>query len=340
MRRRAVQRAQTATAIALAFVVSTCATHGLAFAQSSSSVVAAEALFQQGRQLMNEGKYELACPKFADSQKIDPSSSTLLNLANCYEKLGRTATAWATYREAASWAKKEGHEDYLATALKRADALYPKLSKLTIHVTTPVDGLEIKRDGVVVTPSEWGAAIPADPGMHAIEASAPHKEKWTGSVEVGPDAATATVDVPPLAPSKEAPPPPPPPPPPIEDKTKPTTSSSFSLKTAGWIVGSVGLVGAGIGTIFVVQGKSKYDDSLKDCSPSDKNVCGHTGVSLRDDARAAGNIATALYVFAGVAIATGVVMILASPASTESPRKSASVQLVPTLGGAALMGSF
>ncbi len=87
-----------------------------AFAQGpSSSKVAAESLFEDARQLVTVGKVAEACPKFADSQRLDPSVATLLNLANCWEKLGRTATAWATYREAASAADAAGRKDYLAT---------------------------------------------------------------------------------------------------------------------------------------------------------------------------------------------------------------------------------
>src|SRR5262245_35016638 len=139
-RARAVLRSATRATVC-AVVISLVAPSTIARAQSSSSaIVAAEALFGQGRDLMAQGKYADACPKFADSQKLDPKSSTLLNLANCYEKAGRTATAWATYREAAALAKQEGQAEYVATAVKRADALFPKLSKMVVKVTTPVEG--------------------------------------------------------------------------------------------------------------------------------------------------------------------------------------------------------
>ena len=72
---------------------------------------AAEALFNEGRKLAASGKYADACPKFEASQKLDPGLGTLLNLAECYEKIGKTASAWAEYREAIPLARASGSKD-------------------------------------------------------------------------------------------------------------------------------------------------------------------------------------------------------------------------------------
>ena len=53
----------------------------------------AQSLFEEGRQLMSNGKFAEACPKFESSYKLDPAAGTLLNLAVCHEKVGRTAAA-------------------------------------------------------------------------------------------------------------------------------------------------------------------------------------------------------------------------------------------------------
>src|SRR5512132_1412974 len=43
-----------------------------------------------------------ACPKFEESQRIDPTPGTLLNLGDCYERSTppRTASAWGTFKRA------------------------------------------------------------------------------------------------------------------------------------------------------------------------------------------------------------------------------------------------
>src|SRR5258708_29392092 len=124
------------------------AAHGQSPAPAGNKV-AAEALFEDGRTLVAAGKFAEACPKFADSEKLDPSASTLLNLANCWEKVGRTATAWATYKEAASLANGLGRKDYGTAALRHAESLAPKLARLPLALPHPLAGLQVKRDGAL-----------------------------------------------------------------------------------------------------------------------------------------------------------------------------------------------
>ena len=55
--------------------------------------VAAEAAFAEARALMQKGRFDEACPKLEASLSLDPALGTLLNLGDCYEKVGKTASA-------------------------------------------------------------------------------------------------------------------------------------------------------------------------------------------------------------------------------------------------------
>jgi len=168
----------------------------------ASNRAAAEALFNEGRKLAASGKYADACPKFEASEQLDPGLGTLLNLAECYEKIGKTASAWAEYREAIPLARASGSKVRQDLATERAAALESRLSMLTIRAmggSEEASGLEIRRDGVPVQPAELGSPIPVDPGPHTIEAAAPGKQKWSSTVQVT-DAARLAVEVPALTP--------------------------------------------------------------------------------------------------------------------------------------------
>lgn len=308
--------------------------------------VAAEALFEQARSLMASGKFADACPKFADSQRLDPSPGTLLNLASCYEKLGRTATSWATYREAASAANAAGRADYVAAAQRHADALAPKLAKLTATVTQPVEGLQVKRDGVDVARSEWGVPIPIDTGSHAIEASAPGYKPWSSNVDVPQDGAAITVTVPALeaAPTSPTPAPAPPPalapaPAPAPAGPPPDPSTGSTQRILGVVIGGVGVVGLGIGGAFALVAKNKYNDSLPDCQTANPNVCNSSGVQTRNAALGDGNAATVAVVIGAAALVGGAVIWLTAPSAPSSP-STGRVYLAPTLGGAVLQGAW
>lgn len=161
---------------------------GQAFADQAT----AEALFTEGRRLFAEGNYAAACTKLEESNKADPALGTQLSLAMCYEKLGKTASAWATYMQVANASNSSGRNDRAQLAQSRAAALLPTLSKLTI--TAPA-GTSIRVDGAAWSAAATGIATPVDPGSHTIDATAPNKRAFHRVVVVPGSAASVTVAV-------------------------------------------------------------------------------------------------------------------------------------------------
>jgi hypothetical protein len=296
---------------------------------------AAQALFDDGRRLMGDKRYAEACPKFEESQRIDPGLGTLLNLAECQMQTGKTASAWANFLEAAYQAKAAGQSKREMTARARAAALEPKLSRLTIIAGGDAASAEIKRDGKVVSPSLWGTPVPVDPGDHTVTVAAPGKKPWTSTVTVNPDGHQATISVPQLEPVVVAPPPPP---------ALPPDPGRGSRRVAGIIVGIAGLGGLGAGAYFAVQAKNKNNQSLSDCLMKQPTQCSNTGVSLRNDALSDGNVATAAIVLGGAVAVTGLVLLISS-AKPSAPARTGSLSITlgtgPSGGGAVgLKGSF
>jgi tetratricopeptide (TPR) repeat protein len=163
------------------------ALHGPAAAQTETRAAVAEALYRQARDLMAAGKYDEACPKFAESQRLDPATGTLLNLAACHEKQGRFATAWLEYSDAQMAARRDAREDRVEYARARAHELEPKLSRLTLSLAPGADdpALNIELDGASVGRAVIGAPTPVDPGRHTVRVSAPGKNPWSASIEIG-----------------------------------------------------------------------------------------------------------------------------------------------------------
>ena len=154
----------------------------------------AEALYDQARQLVTEGKLAEACPKFAASFKADAQLGVLLNLADCNEKLGKTATAWVQFRDAVERAGKQSDKrvDY---AQKRVDALASKLDRLTIAPpAVAVPGLVVKLDDTDVT-ALLGGETPVDPGQHSLVASAPGHAPWQTTVKIDGEGNRASVQI-------------------------------------------------------------------------------------------------------------------------------------------------
>lgn len=155
-------------------------------AQPGDTKAAAEQLFSQAQQLMATGNYDAACPKFEASMELDAALGTLINLARCYEKQGRLASAWARYREAADLAARASQGKRQRFAARQAESLEPRLPRLIIRVSSAsaVSGLSISRDEGKVDAAMFDTAIYIDPGEHTIVARAPGYLDFTKTFEI------------------------------------------------------------------------------------------------------------------------------------------------------------
>jgi serine/threonine-protein kinase len=335
--------------VAFGLAVTAMAPVGRAGAQSPSSEAAATALFDEGRRLMDQHRWADACPKLAQSQQIAPSGGTLINLAECYEHTGQTASAWVAWKGAAARANAAGKREAERSALARAAALEPSLARLTIVVEGPsdVEGLVVRRDGVVVGHAEFGMGIPVDPGTHVIEASAPKKKALSAKVDVSASQPSARVNVrleDELLVSAQEPATPVPPgatvAPPVEQPSPASAPHpSGTQRALALVAGGAGLVGIGTGAVFGLIAQSKNDEALKPANCRTSMYCTPAGLQLTSDAKDAANVSTIAFGVGAAAIAVGAVLWLTSPSTTGVGIRATPV-VAGTYQGVAIDGAW
>jgi len=278
----------------------------------------AQALFEEGRALLQQQEYEKACPKFAESQRLGPASGTLLNLGECYAKLGKTASAWAAFKEAIPAAHSAGQADREQFAHDRAAEIEPKLVRLSVDVTRPPPPeLVVKRDGVVLGEAAWGTPVPVDPGTHVVEASAPGKTTWKTTVEVRSAPSTSVV-----VPVLEG----------AHDEASDASKPFFTQRTIGLGVAGLGVVAATVGAVFGLGAISTNDSAKSHCRNG--NLCDPTGLDELDSARGKATASTIFFVVGAAAIGTGAYLFFTAPRVEVAPAVSASS------GGLQLRGAW
>ncbi|WP_437275118.1 hypothetical protein WME90_28140 [Sorangium sp. So ce375] len=315
-------------------------------AQASPHVAEAQALFDEARALMKNGKYADACPMLKKSHELDPGMATQYRLAECYESIGLTGSAWSLFLEVAESARAAGRSDREARAKERAEALKPKVPMLILTVPAEIanlGGLRVERDGADVDPGTWNVPAAIDPGEHTIRVTAPGKKAWERTAQVLAGA-TLEVRVPLLkndagvAPAAAAPAPMPVPAP------APAGPGMSGFHIGAIAAGSVGLVGIGLGAGFGFKTLSQWDDALSHCKDRDKNRCDDKGIALGEDARTSAAISTAGFVVGGVGVAAVAILLKLAPKSGPAENGKAGLRVTPVIGQdgmkAVLRGSF
>jgi hypothetical protein len=300
----------------------------------------AETLFIQGRKLMEAERYAEACPKLEASNREDASAGTMLNLAICYEKLGRSASAWALYKETIVRAKTEGRSQHADAAESSRARLEPTLSKLTIVATHPrAEGLVVRRSGVTLGSEALGVPIAVDPGEHTIEATAPGYEGFKTTVTLAA-AEQKTVQIPTLAKAPEEATP-------VRDTSAPPSSDQRAggSKTLGYVLVGAGAAVTGVGLVFGYLASQQASDAEDDPTLCPSKRCTPAGLEEIDAAETKALVSTIGVGVGLLAVGAGVYFLVSPPHGSErAGHASKSARVVPlvgpTGGGLSVEGSF
>jgi hypothetical protein len=312
----------------------------------SQKALAAQALYEQATAHMSARSYAEACPKLEEVTRLVPEGiGARLTLGDCYEKLGKLASAWSQFALAETMAARAGQPERAMKAATRAAALRPRLATLTIEVADPtrsIPGISVVRDGVAVGAAQWGTALPVDAGAHEVLVTAPGYQPWKRDVEAVADGAPVTVKVGTLQAEKAALPAAPPqrgapgvrPP---WDRTwqRPMGLAAIATGTAGLSAGAV------LGMLSITKG----NQSNQGGHCNDKSYCDPVGLALRDEALALGDASTAAFILGGAVLVGGIVLVATAPPrgdrkprSPSSPPIAAEMRAAP--GGLALTGRW
>lgn len=344
---------RSALAVALG-ALSLVAAPPVARAQTDSQK-AAQLLFDEAIDLLGKGKAGDACPKLEQSYKLDPAVGVQFRLAECYEKVGKVASAWSTFQAVADTMRKVGNAEKEGVARGRADALRDKLPKLSVKLEAAVsalDGLEVLRDGQPIDKALVGQELPVDPGEHTVEVRARGRRPATQKVVVAAGPARvvsfATLELEAGgAPGPGS----------AEGPTAPTSPGFSPLRGAAIGVGVVGLAGLGLGIGMGLSADSTYKAARARCPGGGTTGCPADAVTGSNDAYTQATISTVGFVAGGVLLAGAIVLFVAAPSGradkSEKPQKSERraekrASLVPIVapvlspegGGAMVLGRF
>jgi len=265
----------------------------------------AEALSGAAAELAKQGLYGAACAKYEASARLDPSARRFMTLADCQERGGMTARAWMSFGDAQDWAQSRGDKALAESARNHVKRLEAQLGRIEIVVPpdNEIEGLQIRRDGVLVADAVRGVPVPVDPGSHVVSATAPGRRTWATTIGMSPGKVTVSVVIPFLKDADE-------PALPADEPTlpanpyaaapsrpddgavprsrhraplrllpAPSPDSGFdpdrgsTQRTVGWVLGGTGLAGIAAGTFLALGVNSAHDSITARCGngmcPSD-----------------------------------------------------------------------
>lgn len=195
-----------------------------------------------------------------------------------------------------------------------------------------VSGVSVTMDGVLLTKTLGGAAIPVDPGQHQFRFEAPggvsvekailvheaekdRHERVVLGTAAGQAPAPAPAPATPASAASNAPP--------LTSEPSPPSDGS-TQRLMGIVAAGAGFAGLVVGGIFGMVSKSTYDNALQNECGGGPNTCSTQGASDGQTAHSQAMVSTVAFVAGGVLLAGGAALYFTAP--------TGKVAVAPTVG--------
>lgn len=251
----------------------------------------ADAAFQRGLALLEQGHYKEACEQFELSQLLDPSPGTQLNLGNCREQEGDLVQALATFEQALEGARAardpRRRQLWSEAARERIVSLSPRVPLVSIRGVSADARVTIDERAVDAAASP----LRINPGPHHLVVSAPGMRAFVQSFESTPGQ-QLTIDVPPLEPEPMAP-----------------AALESGSRYGAWpyVLGGVGAVLLGTSVVTGLAASAASDELERACT--DK-LCNPSLRSTRDRADRLATLTDVFWITGALAAGAGVTLFV------------------------------
>ncbi len=256
----------------------------------------AQSLFDAAVAQMEAGQWDDACAKLAESDRLEASGGTALNLGYCLEHQNHLGRAYEAYLLAADHYEASHKPDRRKVARERADALRGRVTVVRLEgERTGVTALLLDGDARTLA----DAAFAVDRGPHELVVKRDGGDVKLPFVAESPDLA---LELPKIAPP---PPPPPvlePPPPPLLRAPPPPLAPQ---RTPAWIAFGTA---AGLAVVGSFTGAFALEREGASDAACPGGRCSADGVSAHDTARSLAIATDVLLATAIVGAGVGLVL--------------------------------
>jgi len=296
---------------------------------TAESLKLAREQFDRALALQTAGNWAGALALLKDVAAVRSTPQVRFNIALCEENLGRLVAALGDYELAAADARTEGAEKVAVEVAARLEALRQRIPRIVVQRGSGAEAATVRLDGVSLGDAVIGTPMPADPGPHTVEATAPGFSAFKRTLRVAErESQTLVIELEPLPraePVQLVPPQPLPPP--------------SSGQTLGIVIGSIGLASLGASGVFFYLRSAAIDDLDTVCGP-DRRSCPASAQDRIDEGRLYTTLGNVGLAAGAVGVGVGLVLLLAG----GGERQQAGLIVAPTasgsLAGATLIGRY